>query len=405
MKKSYRSTLAACYLGYITQAITINLAALFFVIFGDRYGVSYKDIGSLVLITFAIQLLVDAVMIRFIYVIGYRVAAVSAHIFATVGLVLLGILPNIMDPFTGILISVFFYSIGGGLTEVVISPIVDSLPGEAKASGMCLLHSFYSWGHVAVVIFSTLALKILGDGLWNIIPMLWALVPFFNIFLFAKVPMVPITHEARSTPFSAYFRSPLMYVAIALMVCGGASEMAMAQWASLFAENGLGVTKVLGDLLGPCLFAINMGIGRTVYGIWGEKINIKKALLACGILTTVCYLTTVFVDIPLLALLGCALCGLGVSLMWPGILTMTSSEFGKMSSPALFAFLALAGDVGCSVGPWLTGQVSSTYLALVPHAGASDALRAGLLADTVFPVIMVVGCIAMMFVKRKSNKK
>jgi len=404
MKKSYRSTLGACYLGYITQAITINLASLFFVIFGERYGISYADIGSLVLITFAIQLLVDALMIKFIYVIGYRVAAVSAHVFAAVGLVLFGILPNVMDPFTGILISVFFYSLGGGMTEVVISPIVDSLPGDAKASGMCLLHSFYSWGLVAVVLFSTIILKLIGDSLWYLIPFFWALIPLFNTFFFMRVPMVPITKEARSTSLRDYFKSPIMYVATLLMICGGASEMAMSQWASLFAENGLGVTKVVGDLLGPCLFAINMGIGRTVYGIWGEKINIKKALLACSIMTTVCYLVTVFAEIPLLALFGCALCGFGVSLMWPGILAMSSAAFGKLSSPAMFAFLALAGDVGCSVGPWLTGQVSNAYMGVNALANSSDALRAGLLVTSLFPALMIVGCVVMMFAVNKNDR-
>lgn len=403
MKKSYRSTLAACYLGYITQAITVNLATLFFVIFQDRYGISYEAIGSLVLITFAIQLFVDAVMIKFTYVIGYRASAVAAHVFSVVGLVLFGILPNIMDPFVGILIAVFFYALGGGMTEVVISPIVDSLPGDAKASGMCLLHSFYSWGLVAVVLFTTLLLKLVGDSLWYIIPFFWATIPFFNMFLFMRVPMVPIPPEAKSTGLGEYFKSPIMYVATLLMLCGGASEMAMSQWASLFAENGLGVTKVVGDLLGPCLFAVNMALGRTFYGIWGERINIKKALLGCSVLTTVCYLVTVFAEIPLLALFGCALCGFGVSLMWPGILTMTSSAFGKLSSPALFAFLALAGDVGCSVGPWLTGQVSGAYLAMNTAAGSSDALRAGLLATTAFPVIMILGCVLMFFAGKKKR--
>ena len=177
--------------------------------------------------------------------------------------------------------------------------------------------------------------------------------------------------------------------------------MAMSQWASLFAESGLGVTKVLGDLLGPCLFAIFMGFGRTVYGMSGGKLSIKPALLLCGVLTTVCYLVTVFCDAPLLSLLGCAVCGLGVSLMWPGVLSMTSAEFGKMSSPALFAFLALAGDVGCSLGPWITGKVSDTYLALNASATSSDALRAGLLAACVFPIVMIIGCIIMLFYKKR----
>lgn len=405
MKTNYKKTLAACYLGYITQAITVNLATLFFVIFGRDYGVSYTDLGNLVLLTFVIQIAVDASMIKLTYKIGYRISAVAAHVFSAAGLVMMGVLPQIMDPYPGILISVSCYAIGGGMTEVVISPIVESLPGDAKASSMSLLHSFYSWGLVAVVSVSTVILKLVGDSLWWVVPIVWAAVPFFNIFFFAKVPLVPITEEAESTPLSAYFKSPIMYVAILLMICGGASEMAMSQWASLFAESGLGVTKVLGDLLGPCLFAVFMGLGRTLYGTVGQKLNIKKALILCGFMSTVCYLITVFVDAPFIALMGCALCGFGVSLMWPGVLSMTSAEFGKLSSPALFAFLALAGDVGCSLGPWLTGKVSDVYLAANAASGATDALRAGLLAATVFPVVMIIGCVLMMYIGRRNNAK
>lgn len=403
MKRSYRSTLAACYLGYITQAITVNLVTLFFVIFSERFNTSYTELGSLILMTFVIQIAVDAIMIRMTYVIGYRVAAVAAHVLSAVGLLLLGILPRVMEPFSGILISVAVYAIGGGMTEVVISPIVESLPGDAKASSMSLLHSFYSWGLVSVVALTTVLLKLFGDDLWYVIPMIWSVIPLFNIFFFAKVPLVPITKESESTPALAYFRSPVMYLAILLMICGGASEMAMSQWASLFAESGLGVTKVLGDLLGPCLFAIFMGLGRTLYGMLGAKINIKKALVICASLTTLCYLLTVFAEIPLLSLAGCAVCGFGVSLMWPGVLSMTSAEFGKLSGPALFAFLALAGDVGCSLGPWITGKISDVYLAMNTAAGGSDALRAGLLAACIFPIIMIFGCTVMLFVKKKDE--
>lgn len=403
MKRKYTSTLAACYLGYITQAITINLAPLFFVIFGERYGISYTGLGSLVLLTFVIQIAVDAIMIKMTYVIGYRVAAVTAHIFASFGLVALGILPSLMEPFPAILIAVSLYAIGGGMTEVVISPIVESLPGEAKASSMSLLHSFYSWGLVAVVALTTVALKFLGDDLWFVIPIVWAAVPLFNTFFFTRVPLVPITAHAKSIPLRSYFRSPIMYLSMLLMICGGASEMAMSQWASLFAESGLGVTKVVGDLLGPCMFAIFMGGGRTLYGMLGSKLNIKKALIFCSAGTTLCYLLTVFADAPLLSLLGCALCGLGVSLMWPGVLSMSSAEFGRLSGPALFAVLALSGDIGCSLGPWITGKVSDLYIAFNAASSGSDALRAGLLAASVFPVVMMLGCVAMLFVKNKDR--
>lgn len=399
MKKSYKSTLGACYLGYITQAITVNLATLFFVIFNTDFDVSYAKLGNLVLITFITQIIVDASMVKLTYVIGYRASAVAAHAVSAAGLIMLGILPYVMDAYTGIVISVIFYAIGGGMTEVVISPIVDSLPGDAKASGMCLLHSFYSWGQLFLVAVSTVALRIIGGGMWFMLPICWSAVPLFNMFFFMRVPLLPIPPEARGTHLSEYFKSPVMYISVLLMVCGGASEMAMSQWASLFAEEALGISKVVGDLLGPCLFALCMGTGRVLYGLFGHKINIKKALVGCSILTLLCYALTVFASLPIFSLAGCALCGFGVSLMWPGILSMTSAFFGDGSSPALFAFLALAGDVGCSLGPWLTGSISDL---MISH-GTSAALRAGLASAAVFPTAMILLSVIMLFMKE--NKK
>ncbi len=404
MAPNYKPTLHACYLGYITQAIVVNLAPLFFVIFQTDYGVSYSQIGSLVLFTFAVQMGVDILMLKVLPKIGYRAAAVSAHVFSVVGLVLLGFLPRIMAPYSGILISVFFYSIGGGLIEVVISPIVDSLPGDAKASGMSLLHSFYSWGQMLVVLLSTLLLKLIGGDLWQFIPILWAILPLVNTFKFLTVPLIPIPSEQKTRSPLGFFRSPLFIVAFLLMICSGAAEQAMAQWASLFAEQGLGVSKVLGDLLGPCMFALFMSIGRTFYGIKGEKVNLWGALLGCSVLSIVCYLVTVFVPIPAVALLGCALCGLGTSLLWPGMLAYTSRKYNYTAGPVMFGLLALGGDIGCSSGPWLTGAVSDLYLSLKEGGAdvlAEEAIKAGLLAAIVFPILMVV----LLFVMKRMKAK
>ncbi len=388
----YRSTLIACYLGYITQAITVNLAPLFFVIFQNQYGVSYTQIANLVLITFVIQIIVDASMVKLTPIVGYRRSAVFAHIFSVIGLVCLTILPRVMPAYAGILISVFFYSIGGGLTEVVISPIVDALPGDAKASAMSLLHSFYSWGQMAVVILSTVLLSIVGNANWFYIPLVWAILPLCNIFLFARVPIVEPEEEQKSNGAGKFLRSPIFVVAVLMMICSGASEQAMSQWASLFAERGLGVPKIAGDLLGPCMFAFCMAIGRTVYGICGEKINIEKALMACAGLTIGCYIVVAFVPNPVVALLGCALTGLGVSLMWPGMLSYSSQKYDYKAGPVLFSLLALGGDIGCSVGPWITGCVSDTYLATVERTAEaeSQAIRYGLLAAVIFPALMLV---------------
>ncbi len=382
----------ACYLGYITQAITVNLAPLFFVIFQTHYGVSYTQIANLVLITFVIQIIVDASMVKLSPIFGYRRSAVFAHIFSVIGLVCLMILPRILPPYAGILVSVFFYSIGGGLTEVVISPIVDALPGDAKASAMSLLHSFYSWGQMAVVILSTVLLTLIGTERWYFIPLFWAILPFVNIFLFCKVPIVEPEEEQKSNGVGKFLRSPIFVVAVFMMICSGASEQAMSQWASLFAERGLGISKMVGDLLGPCMFALCMAIGRTVYGICGEKINIEKALMGCAGLTIVCYIVVAFVPNPVIALLGCALTGLGVSLMWPGMLSYSSQKYEYKAGPVLFSLLALGGDIGCSVGPWVTGRVSDTYLSAVEKTAEaeSQAIRYGLLAAVIFPFLMLV---------------
>lgn len=404
MKATYKSTLHACYLGYITQAVSVNLLALFFVIFKESFGISYTDIGVVVMLTFIIQIIVDGLMVKLTGLLGYRICAVAAHVFAAGGLILLGILPKIIAPYTGIIISMTFYSVGGGMTEVIISPIVDSIPGDGKASRMCFLHSFYSWGQMSVVLLSTLLLKFIGNANWNIIPMLWALIPLFNIFNFMRVPIPDISSEAKSTSVITYFKSPVLYMAVLLMICGGASEMAMSQWASLFAEQGLGVTKVVGDLLGPCLFAVYMGIGRIIYGIWGKKINLTAALLGCGVVTTTCYLTTVFSTVPFVSLLGCSLCGLGVSIMWPGILSLTSEKFGNISGPSLFAILALAGDVGCSLGPWVTGRVSDVYLSINTAASSSDALRSGLMAATAFPAVLIISSFVLLRTEARKKK-
>jgi len=404
MAPDYKKTLHACYLGYITQAIVVNLAPLFFVIFQTDYGISYSKIGGLVLFTFAVQLCVDILMLKLLPKMGYRCGAVSAHIFSVIGLVLLGILPHLIDPYVGILISVFFYSIGGGLIEVVISPVVDSLPGDAKASGMSLLHSFYSWGQMIVVLLTTIVLRLIGDDLWQLIPFLWAILPLYNTFRFLKVPLIPIPAEQKKKSPLGFLKSPVFILAFFLMICSGASEQAMAQWASLFAEKGLGVSKVVGDLLGPCLFAVFMSFGRTFYGIKGEKINLWGALFACSVLSIGCYLVTVFVNIPAVALFGCAFCGLGVSLMWPGMLSYTSYKYNYNAGPVMFGLLALGGDIGCSVGPWVTGAVSDLYLELNQTAQITEninnnAIKMGLLASIVFPVMMVILLLIMRKVK------
>lgn len=381
---NYKSTLHACYLGYITQALIVNLPPLLFVVFRDKFGLSYTMLGSLVLVVFLTQLVVDVLSIRLIDKMGQRVSAVIAHIFAAVGMIALAFLPRIMtQPYVGLVIASLLFSIGGGLIEVLVSPIVDSLPGDAKASAMSLLHSFYSWGQVLVIILSTVGLLIVGQDRWFVLPLLWAVLPIVTLIKFTKVPLVPPQEENEQIPIKKLLSSRIFIIALLLMVCSGAAEQAMAQWASLFAERGLGISKMLGDLFGPCLFAIMMGIMRTFYGIKGEKINMHKSLMILSILCILSFAITALVSVPVISLLGCSLCGLSVSLMWPGMLSLTAEGFPS-GGTAMFAMLALGGDLGCSVGPWLTGVVAD-----------ASSLNLGLLAGMIFPVIMLAGLLIL----------
>ncbi len=377
---NYKSTLHACYLGYITQALIVNLPALLFVVFKDKFGLSYTLLGSLVVVIFITQLIVDALAIRFIDRIGQRISAVMAHVFAAIGMIALALLPRLMPrPYAGLVIASVLFSIGGGLIEVLVSPIVESLPGDAKASSMSLLHSFYSWGQVLVILLSTLALRLVGQDLWFLLPLLWAVLPLVTLFQFTRVPLMPAQEESERTPLKTLLTSKIFLIALLLMVCSGAAEQAMGQWASLFAEKGLGISKTLGDLFGPCLFAIMMGIVRTLYGMKGQKINMQKALFVCSALCIVSFAITALVPVPAIALLGCSLCGLTVSLMWPGMLSLTAGGYPS-GGTAMFALMALGGDLGCSVGPWVTGIIAD-----------SRNLNSGLLTAMIFPAIMMLG--------------
>lgn len=392
---NYKSTLFACYLGYITQALIVNLPPILFVVFQSLYGLSYTQLGSLVFVVFITQLIVDALAAKYIDLIGQRAAAMLAHILAAVGMVALAFLPRLFpSPYAGLVVSSIIYAIGGGLIEVLVSPIVESLPGEAKASAMSLLHSFYSWGQVLVIVLSTLGLLLVGHNLWWVLPLAWSVLPLYNFFKFMKVPLVPPIEESQRIPLSKLLRSKIFLIALLLMVCSGASEQAMAQWVSLFAEKGLGITKALGDLFGPCIFAIMMGIVRTWYGVKGQNVDMHKALTISSVFCIASFIITAAVPIPALALAGSALCGLSVALMWPGMLSLTAAGY-PTGGVAMFAILALGGDLGCSIGPQLTGVVAD-----------ASSLNCGLVSAIVFPLIMLFGLAVLgKLIKKEASEK
>ena len=381
---TYRHTLYASYLGYITQAICNNLPPLLFLTFKSTYGISLEKIAMIPLVFYLAQLLIDLAATRFADKIGYRTCVVVSQILSAAGLALMAVLPDLLPlPFAGILIAVVLYAVGSGLIEVLVSPIVEGLPGEHKEKAMSLLHSFYCWGHVAVVLLSTAYFALAGMDNWRYLPFLWAVLPLLNAFLYAKVPMTPPLAAHERTPLRALFSRRIFWVFLLMMICAGASEQAMSQWASLFAERGLSVSKTMGDLLGPCAFAVLMGLARLLYGILGDKLNIRRAMALSAALCVGCYLLAANAPHPLLGLLGCAVTGFSVGLMWPGTFSMVARAFPQ-GGTAMFAMLALAGDMGCSAGPGLVGLVSG---------GAG--LNAGLMVACVFPVLMLASALCL----------
>ena len=391
---NYQKTLRACYLGYITQAICANFASLLFLTFQSTYGISLAEIALIPSVFFLTQLLVDLASTGFVDRVGYRTCVVAAHILSTAGLVMLAVLPDLMpSPFLGILIAVVVYAVSSGLIEVLISPIVEACPFENKASRMSLLHSFYCWGMVGVVLGSTLFFAVFGLEHWRILTLLWALIPFCNVFLFAVCPIERLVESDSGMRVRDLLRLPVFWLLILLMTCSGAAETSMAQWASAFTETAIGVPKTVGDLAGPCLFAVLMGVSRVLCARMSRGVDLRKLMLLCGVLCVGCYLLASLSPLPALGLAGCALCGFSVGIMWPGTISISSRTY-PAGGTAMFAFLALAGDLGGTVGPMSVGVVSNL---------AGGDLKQGLLVAVIFPVLLVLGLTALRNRRRGST--
>lgn len=385
-KPDYRKTLLACYLGFITQAISANFAPLLFLTFRNTYGIPLEKIAMIPMTFFLTQLLIDFAATKFVDRIGYRTCVVCSQMVSAVGLALLAVLPDLLpDPFIGILIAVVLYAVGAGLIEVLISPIVEACPFENKDGMMSLLHSFYCWGSVGVILGSTLFFAVFGVENWRIVAVLWAVPPFMNTFNFLRCPIERLTEDGEGMTMGQLFRMPLFWLMAMLMVCSGASEISMSQWASAFTESAMGVSKTVGDLAGPCLFAVLMGISRVFYGRMSEKLDLTRTMLGCGALCVMCYLLASLSSSPVSGLMGCALCGISVGIMWPGTLSISAQKCPR-GGTVMFALLALAGDLGGSIGPSLVGSVSSM---------ADGNLKTGLLAATVFPVLLISGLLVL----------
>ena len=391
-QKNHKKTLIACYLGFVTQAISANFAPLLFLTFISTYGITLEKIAMIPMVFYLTQLLIDLAATKYADKIGYRTCVVASQVLSAVGLVLMAILPEVLPvPFIGILISVVLYAMGSGLIEVLVSPIVEACPFENKDGMMSLLHSFFCWGAMGVILGSTLFFAVFGIENWKILSCIWALVPLYNTFNFINCPIERLVEDGKSMSISKLLKTPIFWLMIILMVCAGASEATMTQWASAFTESAIGVSKTVGDLAGPCLFAMFMGISRMLYGKFSKKLDLTKVMLICGIMCAGCYLLASLSTLPILGLAGCALCGLAVGIMWPGTISISSQKCPK-GGTAMFAFLALAGDLGATVSPTMVGSLSEM---------AGGNLKTGLLAATLFPIFLVFG---LLILKKKVSK-
>ncbi len=380
IKNNYKHTFFASYAGYFVQAIINNFIPLLFLTFQSSFDLSYDKISLLIVINFGVQLCVDFLSAYFIDKIGYRVSVIAAHVFACVGLAGLSIFPFIMQPYAGIILSIIIYATGSGLIEVIISPLVEACPSDSKSGAMSLLHSFYCWGQMCVVLLSTLFFNISGIGNWRVLSLIWACVPLINGTYFCLVPIPQVLSESKGMGIKNLFKTKLFYILAIIMLCSGASELAMSQWASAFAESGLGVSKTMGDLLGPCLFAVLMGSARVLYSKLSDKIPLGKFMIGSAVLCTMSYLVAGLSPYPIVSLLACAVCGFSVGIMWPGTFSLAAEKI-PAGGTAMFALLALFGDTGCASGPAIVGKATTLL---------GDDLGKGLLFAVVFPVVMIV---------------
>ena len=393
MKLTHRATILAGCIGYITQSITINFYPLLFVTFGKQFGLSLSEISSLIVICFCAQLFIDAFASRFSRFLKTRPTLIGAQLFAAIGVASFGFLPRLLPPFSALVIAVLLSGTGSGLVEVMVSPVIEACPTKRKSALMCLLHSFYCWGHVLVVLLSTLYFALFGVEKWEYLAYLWALIPLFDMLLFCFVPIFPTESAEEKKAPRAFMKNKIFWLIFVMMVCGGAAELAMSQWASELAENGLGISKTVGDLLGPCLFAVCMGSARLIYVKMSQKISIDRFIAVSCILCILSYSLVALAPSPILALLGCGICGFSVGVLWPGCLSKATSLL-HTGGVSMFALLALGGDIGCLSGPALVGLLADRF---------GGNLRLSLLISSVFPILLLVALFLSIRLSKQSK--
>ncbi|MBR6650570.1 MAG: MFS transporter [Clostridia bacterium] len=388
---NYQKTKTACYLGYVTHAVAVNLAPLLFACFQRTYEVKLGFLAFLTFITFTVQIFVDLSAVKFIEKVSFRALAVTSQYLCAIGLVLLGILPDMIMPEIAFLIASAFYSVGSGMAEVVLSPLIEAIPEEGKGSSLSLLHSFYSWGHVLVILVTTLLLRLTGDELWFVIPVIWSSIPLSCAVKFSRVPIPDMICHEEGKSINGLFKCKLFVLFFVMMISAGALEQIMAQWSSYYAEVALSVPKTMGDLIGPFIFAVAMAVGRTYYGVFGSRVELNRALVILSVLTALCFISVSLAELPIVSLCSMGVSGIGISLLWPGVLSLAKEKY-KGGGASMFAFLAFGGDIGCSLGPFMCGSISDMI-------ESSNSLRIGILSGVLFSLIMITGLI--LIIKRK----
>ena len=386
--KKYSLTLTACYVGYVIQAMVNNLSPLLFVQFKRQFALDSAMLSFIIFINFGLQIIVDSLSAKITEKIGYRAGAILAQVFSCTGLVCLGVLPNVINPFAGIITATVLMAIGGGFVEVILSPVIEALPLGNKSGAMCFLHSFYCWGHIFTVLAATIYFNLFTIDAWRYLPVALAVIPLLNCITFAVCPLETLEGDETPSSYKSIFTMRGFWLFPVLILASGAAEQAIAQWASDFAEIGLGVDKTLGDVFGTCLFALGMALSRTVYGVLGKKIDLKKAFVLCGGLLIGSYLLAALSPSAGLSLAGIAFGGVFVGLLWPGLYAVAGQAYPK-GGTKMFGVLALFGDIGCTVGPTLTGLVSND-------------IKTGLLFATCFPIIVFI-CSVILLKRTKKN--
>ena len=396
MKLSYKSTISAGFVGYATQALTINFPPLLYVTFGTQFGLSLTAISSLIAVCFLVQLAVDLMAAKFSHKMNVRLFITLAHIFTAVGISGLGFFPFIMPSYIGLMLATVISSVGSGLVEVLITPIVESCPTppKKKSAYMSLLHSFYCWGHVGVVILSTVYFGTIGVDNWRLLALLWAIIPITGAILFLIVPLYPLPKDELDANGKSYLGNRLFWTIGIMMLVSGAAEMTMAQWASAFAETGLGVSKELGNLLGPFVFAILMGSARVFYAKFSTKISLKKFILFSSVLCITAYLVAAFSPLPIVSLIACGVCGLSVGVLWPGNISIAAGTV-KGGGVSMFALLALLGDLGCMAGPSIAGSVADLF---------DGNIRVGFAASAIFPAVLLISVVYLISYLKRMEK-